>query len=129
MQATIIGISVFSFLIIGIATISFFIIRFDNSNRDKLTQTAQVMNNEIQESVKSQLVFDDMIGLNDIGLNSDFARKIVQLADMQNIDVNFYDINGNLEFSSQPDLYRKEYLSKKWSPLHFMPCTMSITYR
>jgi hypothetical protein len=52
-QATIIFLSVFSFIVIGIATISFFIIRFNRNNEDRLSKSIQVMANEI-DSLKTK---------------------------------------------------------------------------
>lgn len=115
-QTTIITISLLSFIVIGIATISFFVSEFNKDNKDKLVANANIMVNEIEERIKSQLVFDDMFNVNDVDLNSDLERNIVQIASIHNIDVNFYDLNGNLEVSSQHDIYSNQLVSKKMQP-------------
>jgi len=118
-QATIIFISLFSFIVIGIATISSFIDRFDKSNTEKLSKTIKVMANEIESHMKTQLVFDDILNLNDLGFTGDLERKIREISEIHNVDVNFYDINGNLKLSTQADIYNKQVLSEKIHPLAY----------
>ena len=118
-QATIIFISLFSFIVIGIATISSFIDRFDKNNTEKLSKTIKVIANEIENHTKTQLIFDNALNLNDIGLNGDIERSIREISEMHNVDINFYDINGNLKLSTQADIYNKQVLSKKIHPLAF----------
>ena len=115
-QATIIALSIFSFLIIGIVTISFFILRFNKNSRSRLINIAQIMVNEIETDIKTQLVFDDMFNLNEAGLNGDVERKVTEIADIHNTDVNLYSTAGNLIVSSQSYIYNKKILSSKMPP-------------
>jgi signal transduction histidine kinase len=115
-HATIIFISVFSFIVIGIATISFFIVRFKKNNRDRLTKEIQVMSNEIDEKVRqfrSAVSFDDALTINDIGIGNDLERKITEVSEVHNVDVNLYNKNGTLLASTQPYIYNKQLLSDK----------------
>ena len=50
-QGTIIFISIFSFLVIGISTISFYINRFGQTNREKLVKAIKVLANEVEAQV------------------------------------------------------------------------------
>ncbi len=50
-HGTIITISIFSFLVIGVTTILFFISRYHSNNREKLSRTIHVMENEIRNSI------------------------------------------------------------------------------
>ncbi|MFL9483303.1 sensor histidine kinase [Chitinophagaceae bacterium LWZ2-11] len=118
-HATIIFITVFSFVVIGIATISFFIIRFDKSNQERLSKNIEVMANEIQEKVKqvhAAQSFDDVLTLNDVGFSNDLERKITEVSEIHNVDVNFYRANGTLRASTQPYIYNKLLLSDKMDP-------------
>jgi two-component system nitrogen regulation sensor histidine kinase NtrY len=115
-QATIVAISVFSFIVIGIATISFFIIRFDRSNRERLTKSIQVMALELESKLRSQLVFDDVMTLNDLGLAGDIEKKIIEIAEIHNMDINFYTVSGRLRVSTQPYIYNKHILSNLMEP-------------
>ena len=56
-HSTIIFISIFSFIIIGIATISFFINRYNRNNSEKLSRTMKIMVNEMQKKIGSDKSF------------------------------------------------------------------------
>ncbi|GAC1533345.1 MAG: HAMP domain-containing sensor histidine kinase [Sediminibacterium sp.] len=128
-QATIIFLSVFSFLVIGVATISFFIIRFNSSNEDRLTKSIQVMANEINSKVNAQIIFDDVLTVHNIGVTGDMERTISEISDLHNVDINFYDVNGNLRISTQPYIYNKHLLSEKMEPLAFQQLHYDHTIR
>lgn len=112
-QATIILLSFFSFIIIGFITIRFFITRFNTSTQEKLTKTMQVITNEIQNATRSQLIFSDW---DQIGTNTDIDRKIAEIANLNSTDINLYDVNGNLKLSTQPYIYNRQILSNKMQP-------------
>lgn len=123
-QSTIIFLSVFSFVVIGIATISFFIIRFNRSNEERLSKAIQVMGNEINSKLNSQFSFDDVLSVKNNILTKTLERDIAEVSDLHNVDVNFYDVNGNLLVSTQPYIYNKHLLSTQMEPrayqqLHF----------
>ncbi|TDO28243.1 phospho-acceptor domain-containing protein [Sediminibacterium goheungense] len=118
-QATIIFLSVFSFLVIGIATISFFIIRFNRSNEERLSKSIQVMSNEINSKLSSQFSFDDVLTFKNVGLSRELEQDIAAISDLHNVDVNFYDINGSLLTSTQPYIYNKHLLSTQMEPKAF----------
>lgn len=115
-QSTIIFLSVFSFVVIGIATISFFIIRFNRSNEERLSKTIQVMGNEINSKLNSQFSFDDVLTVQSNILTKTLERDIAEVSDLHNVDVNFYDVNGNLLVSTQPYIYNKHLLSTQMEP-------------
>jgi signal transduction histidine kinase len=115
-QATIIFLSVFSFLVIGVATISFFIIRFNRSNEERLSKTIQVMASEINSQVNSSLSFDDVLTVQEPGVTASLERSIAAISDLHNVDVNFYDVNGSLLISTQPYIYNKHLLSMQMEP-------------
>ncbi|MBS1730808.1 MAG: GHKL domain-containing protein [Bacteroidetes bacterium] len=115
-QTIILSVSIFSFIIIGIATISFFIYRFDKNNKEKLTNISNIMVNQIEAVIRSELIFDDNLNISNIGISGDLERKIVEISEVQNTDVNFYDVNGNLKASSQPYIFNKQVLSDKMNP-------------
>lgn len=105
-QATIIAISLFSFVVIGVITISFFIVSFNKDSESKLTGNAVVIRNEIEESVKKSPSLD---------LN----KRIQDIARLHNTDINYYDKNGNLQVSSMQYVYSRHILSKKMHPAAF----------
>lgn len=118
-QATIIFLSVFSFIVIAIATISFFIIRYNRNNEERLSKSIQVMANEIDGRIRSQLVFDDVLTVNNMGSIDNLEKKISEISDSHNVDINFYDTNGSLKISTQPYIYNKHLVSDKINPLAY----------
>lgn len=113
-QATIIFLSVFSFIVIGIATISFFILRFQRNNEERLSKSIQVMANEVNNKMNSLSAFDDMP--DNIGVWSGLERTIAEISDLHNVDINYYNLSGNLVISTQPYIYNKHLLSGLMEP-------------
>jgi len=117
-QATIIFVSVFSFLVIGIATISFFIYRYNRSNEERLSKSIQVMANELNSKVISILALDDEP--NNSGVKNELEQVIAEISDLHNVDINYYNAQGDLIISTQPYIYNKNLLSKKMDPVAYI---------
>jgi signal transduction histidine kinase len=112
-QVIIVTVSVISFIVIGIATISFFIIRFDRNNDEKLRTTAQILVNEIEKLNKEHGVVANMFTSWDM---NDLEKRILEIAEIHNIDINFFDAAGNLRITSQRYIYDNGILSNKMNP-------------
>lgn len=118
-HSTIIFISVFSFLIIGVATISFFISRYNRNNSDKLSRTMKIMVNEMEKKLSDHNTFDDVIKIYDSVSNDDLQKLVNDVSDIHGVDVNVYDLKGDLQVSSEANVYTKGVLSKKMDPAAF----------
>lgn len=118
-HGTIIFISVFSFLVIGIVTLSFFKSRYNTNNADKLSRTMRIMVNEIQKKQSDHSTFDDMVMIYDSVSNYDLQKLVDEVSDIHDMDVNVYDIDGNLKVSSEANVYRKGVLSTKMNPVAY----------
>ena len=118
-HATIIFISLFSFVVIGIATISFFIIRFNKSNEERLLKSLQMMTSEVENRFRSQFITQKILSINDADLNSSIEKAITEISETHAVDVNFFDINGTLKVSTQPYIYNKHLLSDKMEPIAY----------
>lgn len=116
-HGTVIFISVLSFLIIGAATISFFISRYNRNNIDKLSITAGVMVRELEKRLSDTTSFNRDIS--DSASQNNLQQLITEVADIHTADVNVYDLEGNLQVSSEDKVYEKGVLSKKMHPLAF----------
>ncbi len=116
-QATIIFLSVFSFIVIGIATISFFILRFNRNNEERLSKSIQVMANEVNSQMNSLQAFDDVP--DNIGIRLGLEKTIAEISDLHNVDINYYNLKGSLVISTQPYIYNKHLLSSKMEPRAF----------
>jgi len=118
-HSTVIFVSLLSFVIIGFATISFFKERYLRNNSDKLSRTMRIMVNEMQKKQADQSVFDDVIKVHDsVSLNK-LQDLVNEVADIHDIEVNVYNLDGNLQVSSEASVYSKGVLSKKMNPLAY----------
>ncbi|HKB43449.1 MAG TPA: hypothetical protein VKC90_03635, partial [Chitinophagaceae bacterium] len=115
-HGTIIFISVLSFIIIAIATISFFITRYNRNNTDKLSRTMKIMVNEMQKKLVDHNTFDNALTVYDSVSNNPLQKLVDEVSDIHGVDVNVYLPNGNLQVSSQANVYDKGVLSKKINP-------------
>jgi signal transduction histidine kinase len=118
-HGTIIFISVLSFLVIGIATILFFIRRYENNNRERLSRTIKVMENEVRNSLSELSVFDDVIKIYDEGYKQKLEQTIAKISEIHAADINLYDLDGNLKASSLPLPYNRGIVSTKMDPLAY----------
>ncbi len=114
---TIILISLLSFVVIGISTILFFINRYHNNNREFLSRTIHVMENELHNTMDStnihSLSESDLENIPDQKLSA----IINNVSNIHATDINLYDLRGNLKVSSLPLPYEKGILSEKMDPI------------
>jgi len=111
---TFIFVSLFSFIIIGVATISFFFRRYERNNSDKLSRTMNIMSNEMQKRLNNDSSFRLMLQYGDS--SSKLQRLVEEVSDIHGVDVNVYDLNGRLRVSSQKDVYTRGVLSMMMDP-------------
>lgn len=115
-HSTIIFISLFSFLVIGAATIFFFINRYNRNKQDQLSRAIQIMTNEVQNKMDSQTFFDYMLRLYDSGYNEYLEDLIQEVSEIHGTDINIYDTRGELRLSSNPFIYDKGILGARMNP-------------
>jgi nitrogen fixation/metabolism regulation signal transduction histidine kinase len=106
-------------VVIGIATILFFIRRYENNNRERLSRTIHVMENEVRNSLSELAVFDDVIKIYDECFKEKLEQTIIKISEIHAADINMYDLDGNLRVSSLPLPYNKGIVSTKMSPLAY----------
>lgn len=115
-HTTIIFISLFSFVVIGVATILFFISRYNRNNQERLSKAMQIMVNEVQSKLSDQ---GDEGKLYYQGSHSQLQKLIEDIAQTHGSDINIYDMEGNLQVSSNLFVYSKGILNKKMNPLAY----------
>lgn len=118
-HSTIIFISLTSFFIVGVATILFFIDRYNSNNREKLSRTIRVMQNEVRNSLDDLIVFDDVIKVYDDGYREKLDEIIAKISEVHAVDINLYDLDGTLRASSLPLPYNKGIVSNKMDPVAY----------
>jgi two-component system, NtrC family, nitrogen regulation sensor histidine kinase NtrY len=118
-HTTIIFISLFSFIVIGVATIIFFINRYNRNNRGRLSQEMQVMVSEVQGKLSAPGGYSLDGRLYYQGSRSELQGLIEEIAQVHRTDINIYDMAGNLTVSSNLFVYNKGILSKKMHPVAY----------
>ncbi|MFT3981068.1 MAG: HAMP domain-containing sensor histidine kinase [Ferruginibacter sp.] len=118
-HGVIIFISALSFLVIGTATIIFFVNRYESTNREKLSRVILIMKNQIDNSIKQGWRLSDTLSEQD-RLNESTVEKAFQnIAEIHGVDVNIYDLNGDLKLSTLAYPYVKGILSTKMEPMAY----------
>ncbi len=118
-HGTIIFFSVLSFLVIGIATILFFITRYQNNNKETLSRTIKIIGTDVSASVTKRMV-DKTIFDNKNVNQSDSLEKIVELlSKVHRQEINLYTLDGDLKASSLSLPYMKGIVSTKIDPLAY----------
>ena len=118
-HTTIIFISLFSFVVIGVATIIFFINRYNRSNQDRLSQSMKVMLSEVQSKMSGESSTGEPSQLYYQGSRAELQKLIDDIAQVHSTFINIYDLDGNLQVSSDLFVYNKGILSKKMHPLAY----------
>ncbi len=118
-HGTIILISIFSFVVIGVTTILFFIDRYHSNNREKLSRTIHVMENELRSAIDTLSL--KQYSLQDLGKASTgrLEETINKVSNIHAADINLYDLNGDLRISSLPLPYDKGIVSEKMDPIAY----------
>ncbi|RYZ62642.1 MAG: HAMP domain-containing protein [Chitinophagaceae bacterium] len=115
-HGTIIFISILSFIIIGIATISYFFQRNERNFNATLNRTATSTLSEYQKLVKDLNLNFTRFNFPTQAANDSLQRGVDEISDVHGQIVNIYDIDGNLQVTSAEDLYNPRVLSKKMNP-------------
>lgn len=118
-HSTIILVSLLSFVVIGIATILFFINRYNRNNQDRLSRAIHIMVNEVQNKLDYHSVLNDGVQLFDIGPHEDVEQLMQEISEIHGTDVNLFDTMGTLRVSSNPLIYHKGVLSDRMNPLAY----------
>ena len=126
-QTTILFISIISFLVIGITTITFFISRFNDNNEERLTRAIQVMANEINSRTTSRESIE--MQSNPGGFGNELQQVISEISEQHNADINYYSTGGNLLISTQPYIYNKKLLSDKMDARAFQQLVKNKSIR
>ena len=118
-HGTIFLVSIISFLVIGIATVFFFVNRYESNNREKLSRVIRIMEKEIKSTFLNESIAIDSSYV-DISNNKIQLEQLVEkVSNIHGVDVNLYDLNGDLKVSSLALPYNKGILSTKMNPLAY----------
>ena len=118
-HGTIIFFSIFSFLIIGIATILFFINRYERNNKETLSRTIKNIEEEVTAGISEENLQENVFNYNFLSAASTRENLITNLAKINGLDINLYSLSGDLQTSSLPLPYAKGIISTKMNPLAY----------
>ena len=111
------AIIIVSFIVIGLLTISFFKSQYDTFYTDRLIRKEKAIQasieNYIHENYETASV-DNNTGQNDLG--EILGIELVKIADINNIDINIFDMEGDLASSSQPAVFDNGFIAKRMEP-------------
>ncbi|HEU4902636.1 MAG TPA: HAMP domain-containing sensor histidine kinase, partial [Flavisolibacter sp.] len=118
-HVTIIFISILSFLVIGIATITYFVQRYKRNNIENLSSTSAITLDELQKKAREDsLSFN--AGTFDNAATTESLKAVVRdISDVHAVIVNLYDTSGTLQITSDDQIYRKGILSTRMDPTAF----------
>ncbi|MCL6523791.1 MAG: HAMP domain-containing histidine kinase [Thermoflavifilum sp.] len=118
-QFVIIFTVVFSFIVLGISTISLFINRYHKNQQDQLTRNLNVLAQDITNIFHEYPLNQNMdsLGILNLNLSNPIVRQqIFKVADIHGVDINLYDIDGNIQLSTEQLLFDRNLLSQKMNP-------------
>ena len=118
-QTTIIFVSLFLFLVIGVSTIFFLINRYNRNNQDRLSSALKIVSGEINTRLNTYASAANVSNPVKQIPREDLDRIVNTVAEIHNTDINLYDRNGFLIVSSNPFIYTKGILSDEMNPLAY----------
>ena len=116
-NATIISVSIFSFLVIGLATVSFFIIRFNRNHEERLIKSLEIMTSELENRIRSGEF--KQLHTAQSGNGNGIEKVLSEISETHGVDVNYFNTDGILEVSTQPYIYNKHLLGDEMEPVAF----------
>ncbi len=117
--ATVLFVSIFSFIVIVTATIMFFRASYNKSNRDKLSRSIQDISGELKNKISDKRVAYNSVQVYDTSYSKTIRQQVNDLSIVHNTDLNLYNSDGTLQVSSQPFVYTKGVLSQMMDPIAF----------
>lgn len=117
--ATVLFVSIFSFMVIVTATIMFFRASYNKNNRDKLSRSIQDISKELKNKISDKRVAYNNIQVFDTSYSKLIRQQINSLSIIHNTDLNLYNSDGTLQVSSQPFVYTKGVLSQMMDPIAY----------
>lgn len=115
---TMLSIIIISFIVIGILTISFFKTQYDSFYTDRLVRKEKAILANIEYFLQDN--YDaQQTDISSNSLGDALGIELVKISDIQNIDINIYNTNGELATSSQQSIFDNGLISKRMDPTAF----------
>lgn len=118
-HGTVIFVVIFSFLILAVTTIEFYIYRSELQNREKLSKTMRDVAKDVEKVFENQRDLDQVGDMYDSGLLKKLSSSLSDIADERALDINIYDRDGNMQTTTQPMMTDRGLISSKMDPQAF----------
>ena len=73
----------------------------------------EVMMNEMEKRLVDRLQLDDKLAIYDTVAKDDIQNLLNDVAEIHGVDLNVYDTTGSLHVTSQPVIYRENFISRE----------------
>lgn len=113
-QISIVSLTLLFLLVVGIVTVIYFEKQYDTYHNQRLLRKITTLMKNID------LVITENEKSNVDSFNTFINKNLIQLAETHTLDINLYDENGKLSFTTQPEIFNKEILSKYISPTAYV---------
>jgi len=114
-QISFIVLIVFSVLIIGLLTVKFFKDQYSRATSQSVLSKVQSIS-ELSTYFLNDTLHRDTSQIENLSISTRLKNRVDQLAEIEDIDINFFDLNGNLITTSQPGVFDNGLISKKINP-------------
>ncbi len=108
-RAVIIFVSLFSFIIIGVVTIIFFIEKFNQASQDRLVKSVNNISSDIVNLYNADSNY----------LKAKHDPELLIYAKQLGVDINMFDSTGSLIFTTQPYIYNKKLIAARMNPIAY----------
>jgi two-component system, NtrC family, nitrogen regulation sensor histidine kinase NtrY len=115
-QNTIIFFSIISFAIIALVTILFFISTAEKNNKETLSKVTEIVKKDFNKNLNRSLINQSSFFNTITPSDSLLQDAVIKAAEVHAVEINLYDVLGNLKASSLALPYSKGILSKKINP-------------
>lgn len=106
------GIVFVSFIIIGIITIMFFTLQYEQNSRKKQQLVMQLVERATLQYMRDNDITDDIATYNKEVSKPKFKYFITALSNSQKIDINLYHASGVLDVTSQESIYDRSLFAR-----------------
>ncbi|NNC94497.1 MAG: HAMP domain-containing histidine kinase [Chitinophagales bacterium] len=107
-----------SFLIIGLVTARYFTNEYELYHQQRLIRKEKAVRSAIEYLIKDNTDLNESIS-NDQLIKKELTVDIASLSDIHSMDINIFNLDGDLLISSKPEIFTKGLVSDKMNPLAY----------
>lgn len=113
-QISIVSLTLLFLVVVGIVTVAYFEKQYDAYHNQRLVRKVTTLMKNI-DLITNPYQKSDMDSFNVF-----IEKNLIQLAETHTLDINIFDRNGKLSYTTQPEIFKKEIQSEYISPAAFV---------